>query len=148
VIDFSASVLCSLAEESDEPLRQPISQTKRAEVSTYIADILNRSGSPSECLSTALIYLHRLRSSDRFALTRSNAVMFFASAFILATKWLDDKSRRMPEWGLVTGFSARDLVRTERGIIATLQWDLYIETEEYVAFATNGNVRTSRIPTE
>jgi hypothetical protein len=93
VISFTVGMLCHLVvqgERTERGLDVRISTATQTRLSEYVTRILDKSSCPSECFPTALLFLSRLRQCQNFEYNRENICVMFATAVILASKWLED----------------------------------------------------------
>jgi len=113
----------------------------KQDMNEYIPQLLARADCPNECVPVAMLYLHRILSRPNTLLTSNNVHRLFVVCMMLASKWLEDATLRTRDWARISGFPEAMLVRMEREFLRILQFDLYVNDEEYLAFVAQGKAQ-------
>ena len=141
VITFTVNALCGFVCESEgRRCSSPVvvSSATRHRLGQYVERLLDMSECPSECMPVALAYLRTISVNAAHVITRENVCLLFSVALVLASKWLEDITLCISSWERITSYDRSVLIATERDMLAALQWQVYVNEEEYLNFVKFG----------
>jgi hypothetical protein len=103
----------------------------------FIYNVLRKSGLPDIVTFTALLYLLRVKTSQRLIRSPWGHGLFL-TAYMLASKFIVDRQHSNRGWAAIgcKQYSLKDINEMERTMLSYLEWDLnvsYPEVEEFSA---------------
>uniref|UniRef100_A0A7S0VY75 Cyclin n=1 Tax=Hemiselmis tepida TaxID=464990 RepID=A0A7S0VY75_9CRYP len=121
-------------------------------VKDYMKRIEKYSGASPCCYAIGLIFLERLKSSqrkrgvaqDRPLLTSATYQRLVVTAIMVAAKFLDDYYHSNKHWALIAGLPTKELNNLEVDFLDQLGYRLHIQREEYDWFAQELYERAER----
>lgn len=100
------------------------------DVREFVLGMMWYSHVPPACLLASLLYIGRIRASQRYLLTRDTFCVLFVTTLYVASKFHEDNVCKLAFWASISGFTVANLRAAERSILSTLRWELYHSTEE------------------
>ena len=97
----------------------------------YLERWVQYSGCDSEVVIMAVIYIDRLCTGKKMAITKTNAHRLLLSCLVLATKWRHDRVHANSHYATVGGVAHSELNHLERSCLNDLEWNTHIETSTY-----------------
>jgi Cyclin, N-terminal domain len=118
----------------------PESFSTKIQLSAFITNIMNRTRLKTCTLTTAFLYLNRLKQHHpRCKGSAGSGYRLFLAAIILAAKYMYDDTFDNTAWATVSSglFPLEEVNHMEREMLSFLDFQLFIKDSEWVNFSEN-----------
>jgi len=134
-----AASAAALFPMNDEPLFDHLDRTNEVPsddlIFKTIKMIFSTAAFSAECLIVALLYIERLRSSQKVPLLRSNWQPILLSAIVVAQKVWDDLALLNADFSLICSrYTVREINVFERRLLELLEYNLSVPASLYAAY--------------
>jgi len=110
----------------------PSAETILKATRSFLKSLLRKTGSSSQVLLTAAVYLNRVRASGAYGLTRASFCILTTVCLYLASKFLHDNVYTVKLWAASSGFAAGDILAAEREVLQAVQFELFASSDDLV----------------
>jgi hypothetical protein len=133
IVDLTTEVINYAVQVDRSTVLPPLrhTDTRNTRLTNFVKEVLHSSETTTPTILVSLVYTMRLKRYLQFASEDAVHERLFMGTLILASKYANDASLRIPHWAMCNRmFGARELARIERELLEVMDYHLSVTEDD------------------